>query len=357
MRVLVLGANRHGGGVAGYVNAIANNVEDENICFEAVVNQKYIEGKSDCLEIPVQFIELNRNIISFIESIIKTRRAIKKINPDIIHMHTLLGGVVGVFSSILLGIPKVYTGHGWRSSQKNRFLSKLLFELIEIAVVNLCERVTCLSESEKHKGLNFVIRKKTKICQINTRINIDLKLENKKPLSSLINIINIGELDSRKNPYLFIEIMRKFDGSNVRFKWVGGGLLFNEIQKFLGSNDVFDGPLEKKEVFNILNESDILLVTSLHEGVPLVIIEAMLTKTLVISNNYEGVKDIINDGVTGMVFNGTSEDAYRCINEAINGKSKKSIIESAYSYALNNHYNEKLMADAYLNIYKDLKRN
>ncbi len=94
---------------------------------------------------------------------------------------------------------------------------------------------------------------------------------------------------------------------------VGDGALKNELQMRLSAagligNPSLNGPGtamyllgERKNVFDYLRCADVFLLTSSHEGMPNVMMEAMLSGLPVVSTRAGGVTDLIEDGVHGFL--------------------------------------------------------
>ena len=76
------------------------------------------------------------------------RSVLKKINPDIVYLHSTFAGVVGRIASIGLPTKVVYNPHGWSFKMDNSYLKKLIFKLIEFSLSFLTDKFILISESE-----------------------------------------------------------------------------------------------------------------------------------------------------------------------------------------------------------------
>ena len=117
----------------------------------------------------------------------------------------------------------------------------------------------------------------------------------------------VGRLVPIKNHDLFINVVAKIVKTKsipVKFLVVGDGELFEPLQnrvKELGLENfiIFTG--WEKDVDEIYKISDIVALTSLNEGTPVSIIEAMAAGKPVISTDVGGVSDVIQNGENGFV--------------------------------------------------------
>ncbi|MBA7674568.1 D-inositol-3-phosphate glycosyltransferase [subsurface metagenome] len=131
---------------------------------------------------------------------------------------------------------------------------------------------------------------------------------NIKPDVQLVG--TIGRLVYQKGLPYFIQAIKQMlkgsfrVGSKIKFLIVGEGILRNRLEKLvkrLGIENkvVFAG--FRKDVKGILSTLDILVLPSILEGQPIIILEAMAMEKPIVATNIEGVNEIIKDGVTGML--------------------------------------------------------
>jgi len=111
----------------------------------------------------------------------------------------------------------------------------------------------------------------------------------------------VGRVTEIKNHRLFLEaaaLLKKTIGSRVRFVVIGDGNLRDDLEeqaKSLGlENDVLF-PGTRKDPENFYPALDIVALTSLNEGTPLTLIEAMANARPVIATAVGGVSDLIGD--------------------------------------------------------------
>ena len=146
---------------------------------------------------------------------------------------------------------------------------------------------------------------------------------------------------------MFNEIAKNFP--NIKFTWIGDGELEDH---FTEPNIEITGWKTREEVLQILNNNDIFLLTSLWEGLPISLLEAMYLKKVCIVSNVVGNRDVIVDGQNGFVAQNLKE-----FNQKISNISNKEIdineiIIMAYNDILN-IYNTDKMCENYKKIYNN----
>src|SRR4030067_1293820 len=109
----------------------------------------------------------------------------------------------------------------------------------------------------------------------------------------------IGRFSEPKNPLLFVEIAKKLlskSNKELKFVMAGNGLEFEKVSNLIKSYGLEDhfillGMIDN--VAELLLDTNILLIVSKREGLPLTVLEAMSMGVPVISNNVGAINEII----------------------------------------------------------------
>jgi glycosyltransferase involved in cell wall biosynthesis len=140
---------------------------------------------------------------------------------------------------------------------------------------------------------------------INKKTNYDLRSELKISKGQFI-IGNIGNLSIQKGHGILIEAMKDLikKGVPVVLIIVGDGPMREDLEKKTDESGIrghvfFLG--KRADVPDILNNIDIIAVSSLREGFSISILEAMATSKPIVATNVGGNKELVIDGVTGIL--------------------------------------------------------
>jgi glycosyltransferase involved in cell wall biosynthesis len=164
---------------------------------------------------------------------------------------------------------------------------------------------------KKHSNKRIAVVRSSKIKYT------DILVTHKKQLSSPCNLVYVGRISEDKNtmmlPLILKEAVKK-EKLNVRLKIVGDGPLkgllentFNYL-KLSSLVDFYGWIRDKEKLFSILDESHILILTSLSEGTPLVFFESFARGLVVITTHFPGAEEIVEDGVNGYLVKCKSND-------------------------------------------------
>ncbi len=131
-----------------------------------------------------------------------------------------------------------------------------------------------------------------------------------KEKSSLTNkkVVFVGRLEPVKRVNEIIDIAHELKDNDWQFNIVGDGKekskLEQQIKKLKLENKVFLlGPFPNDTVIDIIRDSSIFIMTSITEGLPMVLLEAMSVGVPVIAYETEnGIKDIISNDKDGFII-------------------------------------------------------
>lgn len=274
---------------------------------------------------------------------------LKKIDDiDIIHLHSSKAGFLGRIVSFLLGKINrtIYTPHAISFLRLDVSPKKReIFIAMEKFASFFGGKIVACSQSEKEAIEEQGIKN---VTFINNGIK-PLQIEKKENTSNKITIISVGRLSIQKNPKLFNDIASEFkDNPNIKFIWCGDGELKSELTS---PNIKCTGWIERKKLENYLANADIYLSTSLWEGLPLSVLEAMSIGLPIVLSNCVGNRDLIEDN--GFLYNNKIE-AIKNINNLL--KNKRNIRKQGLNSKkmIERRFNIENMVRAYLNIYLEL---
>lgn len=344
------------GGVFSFLSNLTNELDKEEYIVIYGINRD--NTPSDFREkfppntkfIPWKNASRSLNPLKDIKALWELYIILKRIDGiDIIHLHSSKAGFLGRIVSFLLGKSKktIYTPHAISFLRLDVSPKKRkIFIAMEKFASFFGGKIVACSQSEKEAIEEQGIKN---VTFINNGIK-PLQIEKKVNTSDKITIISVGRLSIQKNPKLFNDIALEFiDNLNIQFIWCGDGELKSELTS---PNIKCTGWIERKELENYLASADIYLSTSLWEGLPLSVLEAMSIGLPVILYNCVGNRDLVRDN--GFLYKDKKE-ATNNINELI--ENKELINKKGYNSKtlMDNNFYIKNMAISYLNVYKGMK--
>lgn len=303
-----------GGGVYTYFEDLTHHFEKEAIRHKVPTFILYSDNRKEIdpqkvaqlfATIPNKKVEMKREIhpISDGKAIQTLIRELQAIKPDVVHLHSSKAGVLGRIACCFVSPkPLVFnTPHGYAFQRTDISpYAKKMYWCIEKYFQKIFGGITIAcgdSEFELAKQLG-------KAEMIRNGIDISTIQNHLQPVSNAKLTIGIaGRITAARNPKLFNTIAQQFP--EYQFVWIGDGEERNQIT---APNIKITGWfLEKKQVYEQINALDIYLQTSLWEGLPIAVLEAMALMKPVIATKINGNKDTVIPNETGFLFQEISE--------------------------------------------------
>ena len=283
-----------------------------------------------------------------LKAFFEIKKIIKNENPDIVHCHSSKAGLLTRLAINTKKIKTFYTPHGYSflmedSSKLKRFIYK---SIEKIGTLNHSVIVAC-SKGEYEESLKLTKR----ATYVSNGVNLEILRKYipdkiKQIDTNNLTFVTTGRVSYQKNPEMFNEIAKKFP--EIKFVWVGTGDLKN---KLTSNNIEVTGWKNRDELMEILNKSDVFILPSLWEGLPISLLEAMALKKPCIVSNVIGNRDVISNENNGFVCNNLNEFIEVIKNIQDNKYNLEKISENAFN-DVKNIYNTDVMCKKYCNIYK-----
>lgn len=239
---------------------------------------------------------------------------IRKNNIEIVHTHSSKAGILGRLAAKLAKTKViVHTVHGWGFNDYQLKIKRLWFIWLERVTANFTDKLIVVSNYDQQIGLNNYIGAKSKYKLI--RYGIDYSKFNSKrgnlraELGIKINDLVVGMvacLKPQKCPQDFIKLafLVNKELSGIKFILVGEGILRKKTEKLivgLNLQKQFILTGWRRDIPGILSAIDIFVLTSLWEGLPIAVLEAMASSKAVISTHTGGVGEVIVNAKSGFL--------------------------------------------------------
>lgn len=301
-----------GGGVLNIIQQLSKHQSDDghkvtivhsvrvDTPSESILNELFSDAAKRIILPMATNISPHRDLMAFIRLYI----LIKRHKPDIVHLHSSKAGVLGRLACWFANRSKAcfYTPHGFSFLRKDISQAKRdAYKLIEKVSSRFGGTTVACSQSELDHAMLSAGQYKSLLVE--NSIPLDLIRHAKGSDSSKCLISTSGRLCYAKNPSAFLDLALRMTSDPAQFLWIGGGELEHELlfNGALPDNLDFTGWVTREQVADHLNSSDLFVMTSLWEGMPLSLIEAQASGLPAVVPDVEGCRDVVVDGVTGFI--------------------------------------------------------
>jgi glycosyltransferase involved in cell wall biosynthesis len=295
---------------------------------------------------------------------------------DLIHSHGYKTNILlGFLPSWIRKVPIITTLHGWTNT--GGWTKMRLNEELDALSLRFVNRIVLVNRGmlDRKKVKNLP---QSKLSVINNGIEIDFAgigfPENgctKKMYEKILQLHNrgtviasIGRLSPEKGFSDLIEavrLLRQEHNERITLLLIGAGRLHSELQEqadTAGLKDAFLITGYIKNARSLLKFIDIYVISSLTEGLPITLLEAMAANTPVVATAVGGIPYVVENRKDALLV--TPQNA-GCLAKAIkellhNNKLRKSLRKQAL-LKVNKKYSSAIMAEKYLAVYNKILKN
>lgn len=247
---------------------------------------------------------------------------LKSNNIEIIHCNTPIGGVIGRVCGKKAHIRKIiYSVHGFHFYQGAPVINQTLFKWAEQIMAYWTDVIITMNQEDYEAAQKFHLRKKGKVYKVhgvginvNDYENININREAVRSKLGLkeedIICISAGDLVVRKNYAVAIKAIALLKNIRIHYLICGIGTEKKKLEKLAKKLHV-DKQIHflgfRTDINQLLLSSDLFLFTSLQEGLPRSLMEAMACELPCVVSNIRGNIDLIENGKGGFLCNPKSE--------------------------------------------------
>lgn len=328
-------------------------------------NHGRLEMELNNLNIPVTVLdEMREGACSLL---IKLIREIRKIKPNVIHTHRTKENILGSIAAFLSGnIPSIRSTHGAPEHSASPLqISKHMVKLLDWYCGRFLQKMI-VAVSDELATILYQNFPKQKVAIIENGVLFEPAC--KHPPSEKVDNIEdavlrigiAGRLVPVKRVDLFIKtaeyLKKHYPDIHATFHIYGDGPLFSELfmtseRMGLDNTVYFEG--HSDNMIRDLQTIDILMLTSDHEGLPMILLEAMSQKTVILSHAVGGIPKLLDHGKCGLLVEKNIPEEYaREISDLAKSKVKRNNMINNAFLRVHKYYSGEKNAEKYNNIYQ-----
>ena len=340
------------GGVEHMVSELASHLDLQRVDAEVICvygNPQNNEMEKAILNhgVPIHYI---RKKLGFsFKAMLRVYKELNHFNPDVIHTH-LSGCIYASLWVLCHSVKMLHTVHStplYEFGKIKRTIMSFLYytgKAVPVGISNeICKMIVQLYNLKYFPELVY------------NPVDIQRFVQVKKTTHQAYRVIAVGRLEYPKNHVILIDAFAKVVEKipNAQLYILGDGSLRKQIKERIKHWKLQDHVILKgkvNDVENYLACSDVFVMCSDYEGLPLSILEAMAAGLPIVSTDVGGIKDIVTDNGILTHKGNVEELANALIQLGINPVLRK-------QYAMNSFANvapfdTSLIANKYIDLYK-----
>ena len=244
--------------MAEYLYMLLKNSNNNNNYENILIVSKDYENQIDRFKTYVSNINIvpmtrEIEIKKDVKAILKVRKLLKQIKPDIVYLHSSKAGAIGrIALAFNFRIPVLYNAHGWYFNATISKKKKKFFALIEKMLALKTKMIINISKSEYDSAIKNKIAPEKKMCIIENGIDFDKFKDNNKYRKETREKYNIkdeeivigvvGRLSEQKDPMTMIKAFKLVNDvkSNTKLMYVGSGNLEEDVKEYAKQAGILD---------------------------------------------------------------------------------------------------------------------
>jgi glycosyltransferase involved in cell wall biosynthesis len=242
--------------------------------------------------------------VSDVRAFVELRRTLRELQPDLVSTHSSKAGVLGRLAARSLGLPALFTAHGWSFGKGRPWPQRWLYQLVEKAVAPLGGGVVTVSHADLDLALRAGVARPDRLITVHNAmppIGTDLFAH---PGNTPPALVMVARFAPPKDQTFVLEALSLLTDRAWSLSFVGEGpgeQAARRLSMTLGLDERVSFLGYRPNVAELLSGHQIFTLASNFEGLPRSVLEAMRAGLPVVSTDVGGVREAVEHGESGFI--------------------------------------------------------
>lgn len=242
----------------------------------------------------VRQISLMKDIAAYFE----LRDVIRDYKPDLVHLHSSKAGIIGRLACSSLNVPCIFTAHGWSFTEGVSSRKRSLFLFMEKITAKIAKRIITVSDYDRNLAISHGVSSEKCLVTVHNGVSDKLLEAKSVKKNAVVQFIMVARFEEQKDQRRLLLALSKITDLQWKLQFVGDGPNLAVVESMcyeLGLLERVSFPGACYDIAERLYQSDVFVLLSNWEGLPLTILEAMSAGLPIIASDVGGVKETIDD--------------------------------------------------------------
>lgn len=333
-----------------------------------VLNEGKLAAKLRDAGFEVVVIEESKN--SFFQILNQIKKVLRNKNIDILHTHRYKENILGALlkkSGIVQHL--IQTVHGINEPLKvikklkaksysylNLYYTRKYFDKVLTVSFDIQNKMSGIINPDRLVTIhNAIDPASLTIKRTADKIRKELRVKENQPI-----IGTAGRMVPIKGYNVFLDMAKIIleKKPDARFLLVGDGPLKQELEnmaKKLGIEKEVIFPGFRDDIIDVINCLDIFVISSYHEGIPMVLLEAMALEQAIVATSVGGINEIIENGVSGILVKpGDAQSLSEACIKVLDDIDIKKNLEINAKKRIDEEFSSNILQTRIINLYQEI---
>lgn len=364
MKIVHVVASLDKGGAEKFVVDLCNQLakSGQNVYIISLFDNESSDTFIDLLDKKVTYYSLGKKQGLDIQVLRKLKFMLQLIQPQILHTHLNTFEYVNILRPFLSEVKYFHTIHNQAEkevlSRKTKLFRSFFYKRNKVIPITISE--ICSQSYQSYYGLQ------NDIMSYNGASQLVKSTEYESVSSELKNypthqycFVHVGRIMHQKNQQLLIKAVLRFNKQSqnkILLLLIGDKRiddLVHDLESIIDGDPYIQLLGGKLNVADYVLQADAFCLSSIFEGMPISLIEAMSVGCVPISTNVGGIKDMITDGVNGFLSTDLTVEKYYDAIEMFVSHPDKEQLKAQVLHTYNTQFSIVQAANSYLKIYNN----
>lgn len=241
------------------------------------------------------------------------QEVLREIRPDVVATHSSKAGVVGRLAAQRENIANVFTAHGWSFEENIPLVRREIFASVEKWVGKDTDHFIAVADLGRELGLKRAVASDDRITTIHYGVS-DLSETHSRQPSDVFTMTMVAGFREQKDHPTLLRALSQLKDREWKLNFLGHGELFESVRQLaseLGIADKVNFAGAVTNVTDYLAQTDVKVLITHWEGLPISVIEALSLGIPVIASDVSGVSEEVIDGHNGLLTERKNADSVR----------------------------------------------
>jgi glycosyltransferase involved in cell wall biosynthesis len=296
------------GGAQIHVRDLAGSLHDEGHAVRVLVGGQgpfvdALRARGVPVE-PLRHLVAPLRPLEDLRGVVELRRALAAFVPDLVTLHSSKAGTLGRLAARGLGVPVIYTAHGWPFVEGVPVVGRTVYRLVERLTAPLADRLVTVSEADLALARRAGVGTLAQLVRVHNGVHdvpADLRA---RPGEGPARLVVVARLDVPKDPFTLLRALARLRAREWTLEWIGDGPRRAPAERLAASLGLADRCRfvgAQDDVAERLARASVLLLPTDREGLPLCVLEGMRAGLPVIASAVGGIPEAVLPDVTGLL--------------------------------------------------------